>query len=41
LDQANEDGGLNWDSEESSEKSERNIGVMLALIAASRDFQVA
>ena len=41
LDQANEDGGLNWDSEESSEKSERNIGVMLALIAASRDFQFA
>ena len=41
LDQANEDGGLHWDSEESSEKSERNIGVMLALIAASRDFQFA
>ena len=41
LDQANEDGGLNWHSEESSEKSERNIGVMLALIAASRDFQFA
>jgi len=41
LDQANEDGGLNWDSEENSEKSERNIGVMLALIAASRDFQFA
>ena len=41
LDHANEDGGLNWDSEESSEKSERNIGVMLALIAASRDFQFA
>ena len=41
LDHANEDGGLNWDSEENSEKSERNIGVMLALIAASRDFQFA
>ena len=41
LDQATENGGLNWDTEENSEKSERNIGVMLALIAASRDFQFA
>ena len=41
LDQATEDGGLSWDTEEDSEKSEQKIGVMLALIAASRDFQFA
>ena len=41
LDQANEDGGLNWDTTEESERSERKIGLMLALIAASRDFQFA
>jgi len=41
LDQAAEDGALNWDTEDDSERSERKIGVMLALIAASRDFQFA
>ncbi len=41
LDQATENGGLHWDTEENSENSERKIGVMLALIAASRDFQFA
>ncbi len=41
LDQATEDGGLSWDTEEDSETSEQKIGVMLALIAASRDFQFA
>ena len=41
LDQATEDGGLNWDTIEDSEKSEQKIGVMLALIGASRDFQFA
>ena len=41
LDQATEDGDLNWDTDEDSESSERKIGVMLALIAASRDFQFA
>ncbi|SVA26525.1 uncharacterized protein METZ01_LOCUS79379 [marine metagenome] len=41
LDQATENGGLNWDTEENTENSERKIGVMLALIAASRDFQFA
>jgi len=41
LDQATEDGSLSWDTEEDSEKSEQKIGVMLALIAASRDFQFA
>ncbi len=41
LDQATEDGGLNWESEAESEKSKQKIGVMLALIGASRDFQFA
>ena len=41
LDQATEDGGLNWESETESERSKQKIGVMLALIAASRDFQFA
>jgi hypothetical protein len=41
LDQATEDGDLNWDTDEDSERSEQKIGVMLALIAASRDFQFA
>ncbi|PKB72163.1 MAG: hypothetical protein BZY87_01695 [SAR202 cluster bacterium Io17-Chloro-G6] len=41
LDQATEDGGLSWATDEESEKSEQKIGVMLALIAASRDFQFA
>ena len=41
LDQATEDGELNWDTDEDAEKSEKKIGVMLALIAASRDFQFA
>ena len=41
LDQATEDGGLNWDTAEDSKKSEQKIGVMLALIGASRDFQFA
>ena len=41
LDQATEDGELNWDTAEDAEKSEKKIGVMLALITASRDFQFA
>ena len=41
LDQATEDGELNWDTDEDAEKSEKKIGVMLALITASRDFQFA
>ena len=40
LDQARSDGDLRWDDETAS-ASERRIGVMLALIAASRDFQFA
>ncbi len=41
LEQATEDGNLNWDSAEETGKSERKLGVLLALIAASRDFQFA
>ena len=41
LEQATEDGDLNWDSAEETGKSERKLGVLLALIAASRDFQFA
>ncbi|MCH8893120.1 MAG: DUF1800 family protein, partial [Chloroflexi bacterium] len=41
LDQATEGGGLSWESDEECEKSDKKIGVMLALIAASRDFQFA
>ena len=37
LEQARQGGDLSWDSEE----AERRVGVMLALIAASRDFQFA
>ena len=41
LDQARSDGDLIWDSEEDAARSEKRVGVMLALIAASRDFQFA
>ncbi|MCI0902048.1 MAG: DUF1800 domain-containing protein [Chloroflexi bacterium] len=41
LDQATEGGDLSWDTDEECEKSDKKIGVMLALIAASRDFQFA
>ena len=41
LQQAIEDGALNWDTAEETERSERKLGVLLALIAASRDFQFA
>ena len=41
LDQAREGGDLTWATAEESERSEQQIGVMLALIAASRDFQFA
>ena len=37
LEQARQDGDLNWNSED----SEKRVGLMLALIAASRDFQFA
>ncbi len=41
LDQAAQDGGLSWENDDECESSEQKIGVMLALIAASRDFQFA
>ena len=41
LDQAHSDGELRWDTEADAAESEKRIGVMLALIAASRDFQFA
>ena len=41
LDQARSDGELRWDDEAMAAKSERRVGIMLALIAASRDFQFA
>ncbi len=41
LDQAAEGGGLSWDTPEECERSDQKIGVMLALIGASRDFQFA
>ncbi len=39
--QAEEDGDLRWDTEEDARESEQRVGVMLALIAASRDYQFA
>ena len=41
LDQARSGGNLGWDNDEEAAASEQRIGVMLALIAASRDFQFA
>ena len=41
LAQAGSDGPLRWDTAEAAAASEKRIGVMLALIAASRDFQFA
>ena len=41
LDHAQEDGTLNWDTDEERTASEKRVGIMLALIAASRDYQFA
>ena len=41
LAQAGSDGPLRWDTAADAAASEKRIGVMLALIAASRDFQFA
>ena len=41
MEQAEEGGNLRWDSDENAGESEQRVGVMLALIAASRDFQFA
>ena len=41
LTQAQQNGDISWDSEESAAESERRTGVMLAMIAATREFQFA
>ena len=41
LGQAQSEGDLNWSSETESTASEKRVGIMLALIAASRDYQFA
>jgi hypothetical protein len=41
LDMAREGGDLLWDTEANIRESEKRAGVMLALIAASRDYQFA
>ena len=41
LGQAEETGELRWDTEENAKQSEQKVGLMLALIASSRDFQFA
>ena len=41
LDEARDGGELRWDTEADAAESEKRVGVMLALIAASRDFQFA
>jgi hypothetical protein len=41
LDHAQEDGNLNWGTDEERTASEKRVGIMLALIAASRDYQFA
>jgi hypothetical protein len=41
LAQAQEGGNLSWGTEEERSTSEKRVGIMLALIAASRDYQFA
>jgi hypothetical protein len=41
LDQAEEGGELRWDTDGDCRSSERRVGVMLALIAAAREYQFA
>ena len=41
LEQARQGGDVGWESESDRAESEKRIGLMLALIAASRDFQFA
>ncbi len=41
LDQAEEGGMLSWDTEEQARESENRVGALLALIAASREYQFA
>ena len=41
LDQAREGGNLSWATEDAARRSERRVGALLALIAASREYQFA
>ena len=41
LEQAQEGGELRWDTEQECSASEKRIGILLALIASSRDYQFA
>ena len=41
LAQAQEGGEFRWNTDEDATKSEQRIGILLALIAASRDYQFA
>ena len=41
LAQAEEEGDLRWDTEQASRASAQRVGVMLALIGASREYQFA
>ena len=41
LAQAQEGGDLSWSTQQESDDSEKRVGIMLALIAASRDYQFA
>ena len=41
LSQAQEDGDLKWETAEDAVAAERRIGIMLALVAASREYQFA
>jgi hypothetical protein len=41
LAQAEEDGELRWDTAEACKTSEHRVGIMLALISASREYQFA
>ena len=41
LSHAREGGDVSWDTEEGATESERRTGVMLAMIAATREFQFA
>ena len=41
LDQAQEGGNLSWAAEDAARRSEQRVGALLALIAASREYQFA
>ena len=41
VDQVSQGGDIRWDSETAAQDAERRIGVTLALVAASREYQFA